>query len=626
VKELNRAPHGGAVTVRVVAWTGVVALLSTLLTGCASTGRRIPSGADSVVANMAFGAILDAQRRFQLTRSTMAASWSDAAVIPVPQVSLDDAKLDAAFARSALQALDEVDVEALRQDDYVTWLMLRWDMEFLAGWPAFHWTRVTDASPAQSPLGEVVQAVATHPLRSAVEGERFLTFMRGVDTLVRQIRVGLAERADRGIRLWRHAVPRAATHVRSLVAPPLDSPFSVPEAFYAMPESTWQAGLASDVARLITDRINPALEELATYLDGNYLTDSPERPGLSQYPGGDAHYAALLRFRSTIDITPADAHAIGLREVTRFAVLAVEARAATDLPVDRDSLRATLRNDPRFSLEALVAPGRPGPGDLPSTIARLYDGALTALDSAFGGGAPVSLSIGVLPPRDSLTGPVAVYDAPGPLNVVARYRVNPDLVSRRSMVTLPALVFEDLMPGGHNQIARQRLNGSAPLARRLAQHAGFVRGWQAYGLGVADSLVGANDAVVRFGIRLHELALACGLVVDTGINAFGWDREASLAFLRAYLPFDDAELEREFVVEAVERPGWLSAGALGARELHGLRAWAQRELGDRFRLQDFHAELLRIGSVPLPVLGSHLERWIWEETIRQTTLGARPVR
>jgi uncharacterized protein (DUF885 family) len=589
--------------------------------------RRVPSGADSVFARTALDAILEANRRFQVTRSTRVAAWSDAAVIPLPRVTLDDAKENAAFARTSLRVLDEVDVEALTQDDYVTWLMLRWDMEFLAGWPAFHWTRVTDVSPAQSALGDVVRAVPMQPLRTAVEGERFLRFVGGVDTLVRSIRRDLEERAGRGIRLWKQAIPRAATHVRSLATPPPESPFSVPAEFDAMPESTWQAGVASDVSELISSRINPGLEELATYLEGIYLSVAPGQPGLSQYPGGAAHYAALLRFHSTIDITPVDAHAIGLREVARLAVLAAQARAATDLPVDRDSLRLALRRDRRFSLDTATGSTRPS-DDLPSLIARLYDEALTRMDSVFGGNAPVSLSIGLLPSRDSLTGPVSVYDSPRIANMVGRYRVNPDIVLRRSMVTLPALVYEDLMPGGHNQLARQRLNASIPLARRVAEHAGFVRGWQAYALDVADSVVGAADPVVRFGIRLHELAFACRLVVDTGINAFGWTEDAALAFLRSYLPFDDAELRREYIVESVERPGWLSAGALGARELRGLRAWAERELGDRFRVPAFHAEVLRVGSVPLPVLGSHLERWIWEERTRSerpTSVGAPPI-
>jgi hypothetical protein len=44
-----------------------------------------------------------------------------------------------------------------------------------------------------------------------------------------------------------------------------------------------------------------------------------------------------------------------------------------------------------------------------------------------------------------------------------------------------------------------------------------------------------------------------------------------------------------------------------------LRRWAERELGDQFDVRAFHDEVLSIGSVPLPVLGQHLEWWLWRE-------------
>jgi hypothetical protein len=113
--------------------------------------------------------------------------------------------------------------------------------------------------------------------------------------------------------------------------------------------------------------------------------------------------------------------------------------------------------------------------------------------------------------------------------------------------------------------------------------------------------------------------------VDTGIHALGWTREQALAFLRSYLPLEDDELERAFLVAAAEQPGALSAATLGARELRGLRRWAEQELGDHFDLSAFHRELLRTGSVPLPALGTHLERWLWE-TDQQRRRPAGPAR
>jgi uncharacterized protein (DUF885 family) len=170
------------------------------------------------------------------------------------------------------------------------------------------------------------------------------------------------------------------------------------------------------------------------------------------------------------------------------------------------------------------------------------------------------------------------------------------------------------MPGLHRQQGSQFENTALPAFRRLGHHDGFVRGWQLYALEVADSLSAGRLAPwQRYSLRLRALAAACGLVVDTGINALGWTRADALSFLRTYLPDDDGALTRDFIVAAMESPGALSAPTLGARELTGLRRWVSAELGARYDLAAFHREVLRVGSVPLPVLGAHLERWIWEQ-------------
>ena len=53
----------------------------------------------------------------------------------------------------------------------------------------------------------------------------------------------------------------------------------------------------------------------------------------------------------------------------------------------------------------------------------------------------------------------------------------------------------------------------------------------------------------------------------------------------------------------------------GEREWSLLRRWAEQELEERFDLRAFHEAILSAGSLPLPVLGRHIEWWIYE---RQT--------
>jgi uncharacterized protein (DUF885 family) len=396
---------------------------------------------------------------------------------------------------------------------------------------------------------------------------------------------------------------RAIAHVRGLMAPSGASPLGLPADFQMSPDSAWQVKLARDVSTAITERVNPSLDSLAAFLERE-RNNAPEAIGLSSLPGGGVYYATLLRYRSTLEVTPEQAHAMGLREVTRLAALAAAARRDARLPVNRDSLRALLVTDSQFVVSDASS--------ITAQAARLYDGAVQELDTLFEPMPRTTLSIGIHPETES-TSVLAEYREPTTIAPSALYLINPVKLGARSSLVLPGLILGDLMPGLHHQRTTQFENLALPQFRRRVSHDGFVRGWQLYALHVADSLSRSLTPAQRFGIRLRELSAACGLVVDTGIHALGWTREAALAFLRSYLLLDDEDLEEEFILEAIESPGSLSAGTLGAREFRGLRLWAMRELGDRFSLREFHQELLLVGSVPLPVLGSHLERWIWEQ-------------
>lgn len=528
---------------------------------------------------------------------------TDAAITSLPEPTQDRLKKDAQFARAALTALDEINVNALPQDAYVTWLALRWEMEAMAGWAAFHWTNIFDLSPGISVLDRSIRVLASQNISDVSVGQRFTGMLSTAPAILHAIRNDYEERFRRGIRLSRPVASRAVTHLRSLMAPPATSPFGLPSSFQASPDTGWHAQLTRTVADVITQRLNPALDSLAALLEREHALAS-DTLGMFRLPGGAIHYSTLLRYKTTLDITPEDAHAIGLREVARIAALVAVARRDAGLPTDRDSLREALKRDTTILFDERST--------IQERAAQLYERISKEMEPHFGQTPGLGLAIGVLTGTTDMS-PLAIYDPARESRPGAVYLLNAEQLVSRSALLLPGLVAGDLMPGHHLQAATQLENAALPLFRRLGSHDGFVRGWQIYAIDVADSLSTTLAPWERFGLRIRELAAACGLVVDTGIHALGWSRTDALKFLRAYLPDDDVDLEREIIFPAAESPGSLTGAALGARELRGLRRWAMRELGDRFSLQAFHAELLRTGSVPLPVLGSHLERWIWDQ-------------
>jgi uncharacterized protein (DUF885 family) len=65
-----------------------------------------------------------------------------------------------------------------------------------------------------------------------------------------------------------------------------------------------------------------------------------------------------------------------------------------------------------------------------------------------------------------------------------------------------------------------------------------------------------------------------------------------------------AEIERYMAI-----PGQALGYKIGALKFRELRDKYQKELGSKFKLADFHDEILREGSMPLNVLEKHMDEW-----------------
>src|SRR5258708_11664690 len=102
---------------------------------------------------------------------------------------------------------------------------------------------------------------------------------------------------------------------------------------------------------------------------------------------------------------------------------------------------------------------------------------------------------------------------------------------------------------------------------------------------------------------------AARLVVDTGVHAQGWTREQAIAYLRQYTALPEHEIETE-VDRYIAWPAQALSYYLGERAVLQARAKAEKELGDRFNIRAFHDAVLELGSVPLPVLQAHIDRFI----------------
>ncbi|MEM9559219.1 MAG: DUF885 domain-containing protein, partial [Planctomycetota bacterium] len=379
----------------------------------------------------------------------------------------------------------------------------------------------------------------------------------------------------------------------------------------------------AEAMMLVADRIAPVYEELALFLQNEYLPATRETTAIADGIDGPRAYEVAIREHTTLDLTPDQVHQIGLEEVARLRaeMMGVIARTdwpGNDTPWDDDDAKFSafveyLRTDERFYFtepEDLLRGYR--------DIAKQIDAEMPKLFATL-----PRLPYGVreIPRFAAVSSPTAYYYS-GSLEggVPGWFMANTYALDQRPTYDMVALTLHEGVPGHHHQIAlTQELEGVHPV-RRLMGFTAFSEGWGLYaellGLEVGEDRV--DDGVYRgmyadpyddFGHLNYQMWRAMRLVVDTGLHSKGWSRQRAIDYMLANSANTEVDTANE-VNRYIGWPGQATAYMIGRMKIVELRERAQERLGGRFDIRAFHDALLLGGSIPLPVLEARIDRWI----------------
>jgi uncharacterized protein (DUF885 family) len=110
------------------------------------------------------------------------------------------------------------------------------------------------------------------------------------------------------------------------------------------------------------------------------------------------------------------------------------------------------------------------------------------------------------------------------------------------------------------------------------------------------------------GAMGDEMLRAVRLVVDTGLHSRQLTREQAIAYM-----LDNLSTSPDEATSAIERymaiPGQALGYKIGQLKIRELRTKYEKQLGSKFKLSDFHDELLKDGSMPLAVLEKKMDAW-----------------
>jgi uncharacterized protein (DUF885 family) len=314
-----------------------------------------------------------------------------------------------------------------------------------------------------------------------------------------------------------------------------------------------------------------------------------------ELPDGEAFYRAQIRGYTTLDLTPQEIHDTGLREVQRIRSQMELILEEVDFDGDMAAFFEFLRTDPQFYAKT--------PDELMGVsayVAKRMDGKLSEV-------------LGFLPRRRFAINPVPPAIAPiytggrGGLNACLMNTYN---LPARPLYTLPALTLHECAPGHALQAAIAReAPGEVPEFRARNYFSGYGEGWGLYTEWLGGEIGIYRTPYERFGQLTYEMWRACRLVIDTGIHQFGWTREQAIAYLQTTRR---CRSTRSSTRSTATSPGRRQALAykLGEILIREKRAKAEAVLGADFDQRYFHDTILALRSVPLPVLGSELDRWI----------------
>jgi uncharacterized protein (DUF885 family) len=173
------------------------------------------------------------------------------------------------------------------------------------------------------------------------------------------------------------------------------------------------------------------------------------------------------------------------------------------------------------------------------------------------------------------------------------------------------LAYHEGIPGHHFQLSLQQELKGVPFFRRVLPFTAYAEGWALYAERLAWELGFEKDPLDDLGRLRDEMMRAVRLVVDTGIHFKRWSREQSIAYMIEQTGMAEgdvvAEIERYFVA-----PGQALAYKAGMLKILELRERAQKALGPRFKLSEFHDQVLMHGSLPLSLLERVVNDWIGE--------------
>jgi len=388
-----------------------------------------------------------------------------------------------------------------------------------------------------------------------------------------------------------------------------ENPFLAPtKKFPASIVAEDQKRLKEEIVQVVNSEVLPAYRRFADFIAKDYALGGRSAIGLNSLPDGALRYQQAIREQTSTDMSPAEIHALGVREIERIRGLLTNLAIKAGYK-DLDSYRAALNTDPRYVPKS--------PDQIVEDFRRYVGQMQPRLPELFRVFPKAPLTVEAVPASQPNNPTHYIFGTPDGSRP-ARIVVATSNYAHRKLLSDETQAYHEGIPGHHMQISvQQQLTGLPDFRLHVINNA-YAEGWAVYAEALGKEIGFFQDPASDYGRLSLELMRAVRLVIDTGIHSEGWTREHAVAYFRKSGAADEPTIQAE-IDRYIAWPAQGLSYKIGQLKILDLRNRAKQKLGPRFDIRAFHDEFLSGGSLPLDMLESRVDNWIGSQLPDRTS-------
>lgn len=363
-----------------------------------------------------------------------------------------------------------------------------------------------------------------------------------------------------------------------------------------------KAKFTKEYTQIIQLEIIPAYTRLAQFPQAEYLPKSRATSGISAIPNGDTYYQYLIRVLTTTNKPADEIYQTGLSEVKRIRTEMEKIKVGVSFKGDLKAFFEFMRTDKQFM------PYKK-PAEVLAAFKTIHQKMEPALKTTFGRVPKSPFEIRQTEAFRAASASAEYFQGsedgtrPGIFYVPIL-----DATKFNTTSGMESLFLHEAIPGHHYQISLQQENGKLPKFRRFGGNSAYAEGWALYTESLGKELGLYTDPFQYMGALGDEMHRAIRLVVDAGLLSKNMTREQAIAYMMSNEPISEegavAEIERYMAI-----PAQALSYKIGALKIREIRERLSKEVGTKFKLSDFHDEILKDGNMPLDVMENKMNNW-----------------